>query len=97
MSKHSALPWCATDDPGFINKMIVDNEGRYVAEAIGKTHSNMLANAAFICKAVNLHADFLAVLERIILEDNNDKGRSDGNFSSDLFKDIQAIVAKAKE
>lgn len=40
--------------------------------------------------------ELLDALERIIAEDDNGRGQSDGNFSSEAFADARIAIAKAR-
>ena len=88
-AKHTPGPWKSYEDDGFINLMVVDAEGYYIAEAMGRTKKNMEANARLIAAAPEL----LEALEKLC---NRWQGDTELYAHGEEIKAGRAAIAKAK-
>jgi hypothetical protein len=108
MSEHTPTPWrveqgtglvwgnCSTFDDGTPDKFgvpVTDGQlERPWAKGQGPTYEEMEANAAFIVRAVNAHAQLVAALERLI-----EVSHSISEEQTDAIASAHAVLASLKE
>jgi hypothetical protein len=98
MAEHSKLPWRADGPDDFGDYNILNDDDSL---AIAAVVSNMrpaecvAANAAFIVRAVNCHAELVEALEAIVNSDMALREEDEGRTSPELER-ARAVIAKAR-